>query len=120
MERFARQPAACVISDNVLLGGTPTTVDGKLTATAAPELIITDGTARYEGYVPTSQKENNYFAYDHTGILPGAAHYNYDLGPAAKEALKATLSPEGFAMIEAIDWRAAGLSFEYPYLSGTR
>ena len=121
LERFARQPACCVISDNVLLGGTPTVDEsGKLTDVADPAAIITDGTARYEGYVPTSRIEGNYFEYLYSRVLTDAEHYNYDLLPAAKEAVQGVLSPEGYATLTATDWKAAGPTYRCSYLSGTR
>ena len=120
MERFRRQPAMCVISDNVLLGGTPTYEGGKYTTTAAPKLIITDGAAGYEAYVPTSLVENNFFEYTYDEIVMDADNYDYDLLAEAYEAIQEVLSEEGYALIESIDWRAAGLSYRYEYLSGTR
>ncbi|MBO7761362.1 MAG: right-handed parallel beta-helix repeat-containing protein [Clostridia bacterium] len=120
VERFRRQPAACVISDNILLGGTPTYEGGKYTTTSDPSMIITDGVDSYQGYVPTALVENNFFEYLYDEILFDAEEYQYDLLPGALEAFEEVLSKDGYAMIESIDWRAAGLSFEYPYLSGTR
>ena len=120
VERFRRQPAACVISDNVLLGGTPTYEGGKYTTTSNPSMIVTDGVASYQGYVPTAMVENNYFEYLYGELIFDAENYQYDFLPGALEAIQEVLSDDGYAMIESIDWRAAGLVYEYEYLSGTR
>ncbi|MBO7763057.1 MAG: right-handed parallel beta-helix repeat-containing protein [Clostridia bacterium] len=120
MERFRRQPAVCVIKDNVLLGGTPTYEGGKFTTTAQPDLIVTDGAGGYHGYVPTSLVESNFFEYLYEEIVYDADNYEYDLLPGAYDAIREVLSEEGYAMIESIDWTAAGLSYRYEYLSGTR
>jgi hypothetical protein len=120
MERFRRQPAMCVISDNVLLGGTSTYEGGKYTTTSDPKLIIVDGAAGYQGYVATSLVENNFFEYLYDEILLDAENYDYDFTPPALEAIREAISEEGYATIESIDWTATGVSYRYPYLSGTR
>ncbi|MBO7762329.1 MAG: right-handed parallel beta-helix repeat-containing protein [Clostridia bacterium] len=120
LERFRRQPAVCVISDNVLLGGTPTYEGGKFTETSNPGMIVTDGVASYEHYVPTSLVENNFYEYLYGDILMDADGYDYDWQTGVLESLQDTLSEKGYALIFSIDWTDAGLSYRYTYRSGTR
>ena len=120
MERFRRQPAVCVVSDNVLLGGTPTTENGAFTEISNPKLIVTNSAQGYQGFVSTTLVENNYFEYLYGELIFDAENHQYDLLPGALEAIQEVLSDDGYAMVESIDWRAAGLSYEYEYLSGTR
>ena len=53
-------------------------------------------------------------------LIFDAENHQYDLLPGALEAIQEVLSDDGYAMIESIDWRAAGLAYRYEYLSGTR
>ncbi|MBO7762767.1 MAG: hypothetical protein J6T24_08215, partial [Clostridia bacterium] len=120
MERFRRQPAVCVIEDNVILGGTPTTAGGKFTDISDPKLNVVDSAEGFTNYVPTASVENNYFEYHYEEIIFDAEQHNYDLLPGALEAFADVLTRDGYAIIESIDWTEAGLLYRYPYLSGTR
>ena len=120
LERFRRQPAVCVIEDNVILGGTPTTAGGKFTDISDPKLNVVDSAEGFTNYVPTASVENNYFEYHYEEIIFDAEQHNYDLLPGALEAFADVLTRDGYAIIESIDWTEAGLLYRYPYLSGTR
>ena len=120
MERFRRQPAVCVIKDNVILGGTPTSQNGTFTNIADPKMIITNNADGYQGFVSTTLVENNFFEYLYDEILFDAGAYQYDFLPGVLEAIREVLTEDGYAMVEAIDWTAPGLSYRYEYLSGTR
>ena len=117
MERFRRQPAACVISNNVLLGGTPTKAGGVYTETADPSQIITDSAEQsgYFGYVPTALIERNYFDYNYDNVMYDAENYDYDLREEVMEALKALMSEDGFATVTGADMYAAGVTYEFDY-----
>ena len=82
MERMRRQPAFCVIMNNVLLGGTP---EGSKGNWGGPESavntakVITDATKACVGYFPTSLQANNYFHYYYPDVTPGADEWDYTI-----------------------------------------
>ena len=115
MERFRRQPACCVISNNILLGGTPTYEGGRFTDISDPSMIITDNCLGSEGYVATSLVENNLFEYVYDEILLDAENYVYDLLDQAYGRAEAVMDAEGYAIIEASLWYECGLSYDYDY-----
>ncbi|MBO7762208.1 MAG: right-handed parallel beta-helix repeat-containing protein, partial [Clostridia bacterium] len=118
MERFRRQPAVCVITDNVLLGGTPTKVNNEFTKISNPAQIVVDGVASYSHYVPTSLVEGNYFEYIYDDVLYDAEGYNYDFLPGALESIAEVLGETGFEIISSTDWVQAGVTYPYDgYLS---
>ena len=115
MERFRRQPACCVITNNILLGGTPTYEGGKFTKTPDPSMIITDNCLGCQGYVATSLAEKNVFEYEYDEILLDAENYEYDLLDNAYDLAASTMDPEGYDIIEKSLWYKAGVTFNYDY-----
>ncbi|MBO7762175.1 MAG: hypothetical protein J6T24_05200, partial [Clostridia bacterium] len=115
MERFRRQPACCVISNNILLGGTPTYEGGRFTDISDPSMIVTDSCLGSEGYVATSLVEKNLFEYEYDEILLDAENYVYDLLSEAYDRAEETMDPEGYKIIEESLWYECGLSYDYDY-----
>ena len=100
MERFRRQPACCVIRDNVLLGGTPTVEGGLFTEIADPTKIITDNCQKAYGYVSTSHVADNWFEYLYATVMPNAEQQDYTLTDAAWQSIADTVSPEGYKCLQ--------------------
>ena len=100
MERFRRQPACCVIRDNVLLGGTPTVEGGLFTEIADPAKIITDNCKKAYGYVSTSHVADNWFEYLYATVMPNAEQQDYTLTDAAWQSIADTVSPEGYRCLQ--------------------
>jgi hypothetical protein len=112
MERFRRQPACSVIRDNVLLGGTPTVEGGRFTEIANPKKIMTDNCKSAYGYVPTANVAGNWFEYRYLSVMPNAEQYDYDMTDASWEAIRGTVSADGYACLQtgAGMWYKAGLT----------
>ncbi len=77
MERLARQPAFCVISNNILLGGS----DNK-------SLVITNSAANYCGTIKNTENiSNNFFEFSYQSVMPYfdpvSETYLYDINEEA-------------------------------------
>ena len=114
MERLRRQPAYCVIMNNVVLGGTPMkNIDGSFGDSSSlvnVAAVLTDGCSNYIGYVPTAWVENNFYYYYYLDIVPGADEFEYDLVPGMWESI-ANGDVEGGTGI--IDLEALGIFPEF-------
>lgn len=85
MERLRRQPAYCVIMNNVVLGGTPmknaTGGMGDSSSLVDTAKVLTDDCSSYIGYVPTAMIGNNFYYYYYPDIVPYADEFEYDVTP---------------------------------------
>ena len=115
MERFRRQPAVCVISDNVLLGGRATMENGQYTDISDVSKIVTNDAASYYGYVDTTLVENNFFRYDYRTVIDGIDDYVYYFLPEVKADIEAAVSEEGYALLESIDFERMGVTYDLNY-----
>ena len=115
MERFRRQPAVCVISDNVLLGGRATMENGRYTDLSDEGKIVTNDAANYLGYVDTTLIENNFFRYDYRTVIDGIDDYVYYFLPEVKADIEAAVSEEGYALLESIDFERMGVTYNLNY-----
>ncbi|MBO7761814.1 MAG: right-handed parallel beta-helix repeat-containing protein [Clostridia bacterium] len=116
MERFRRQPGASVVTNNVILGGTPTKdKEGNFTETLDPAATITNGCDSYQGFVKTTLVDKNYYNYHYADVLWDAENYNYDIFPYMYDEFAEIMDEDGLALIEDSLWYDSGLTFEYDY-----
>ena len=130
MERMRRQPALCIIANNVLLGGTPiyesyTDANGFKVPTEVsdPIQVMTDNNRTCHGYVATAYKTNNYMHYYYPEIMPYVDDFDYYMDEEAWAAIMAagaedpslTIEEAWLDDLQAIDYERAGLTFEFDY-----
>ena len=116
MERLRRQPAASVVMNNVVLGGTPTKdKNGDFTEITDPATTVTNNALTYQGYVFTTLVENNYYEYLDSEVLADAEAYDYDIYYYKYEEFAEVMDDEGYKIIEDGYWYDCGLTFDYDY-----
>ena len=101
MERLTRQPAFCVISNNILLGGS-----------SDPSKVITNTAGSYKGVIKdVTLKENNFFEFDYDKIMVDAENYNYTITDEAWARIESELGANCTAILKDIDYTRAGLTY---------
>ncbi len=94
MERMDRAPSNCVISNNIILGGTPATLDkdGEPVGNEVAEesVLAIDERLGFDTRAST-MTVGNFMYYDYTEIVPGADGYDYEIPDDAWERIEAAM-----------------------------
>lgn len=94
MERMDRAPSNCVISNNIILGGTPATLDkdGEPVGNEVKEesVLAIDERLGFDTRAST-MTVGNFMYYDYMDIIPGADGYDYEIPDEAWEKIETAM-----------------------------
>ena len=101
MERLRRQPAFCVIMNNLILGGS-----------SDSDKVITNSAESYTGIIKdVTLKENNYFEFDYDKIMADAENFNYDISEETWDMIEKEMGSEFVNILKKLDYKKAGLTY---------
>ena len=102
MERLGRQPAFCIITNNILLGGS-----------SNPDNVITNNAANKNGLIKdVTMKENNFFEFDYDKIMVDAENHDYTITDEAWARIESELGADTTAILKDIDYTRAGPTYD--------